>query len=111
MRGETLAEIEFRDVTRSYPGGVTALKGLNLTVADGEFLILVGLELNDFIVATILFIQGVSLILGLFFLVMRMGTLLLSFRIRQFQAILRLTEEINRFQMISAIMHINSNTY
>ena len=42
MRGETLAEIEFRDVTRSYPGGVTALKGLNLTVADGEFLILVG---------------------------------------------------------------------
>jgi uncharacterized membrane protein len=76
-----------------------------------QFLILVGLELNDFIVATILFIQGVSLILGLFFLVMRMGTLLLSFRIRQFQAILRLTEEINRFQMISAIMHINSKTY
>ena len=37
-----MAEIEFRDVTRSYPGGVTALKGLNLTVADGEFLILVG---------------------------------------------------------------------
>jgi len=37
-----LAEIEFRDVTRSYPGGVQALKGLDLTVADGEFLILVG---------------------------------------------------------------------
>ena len=37
-----MAEIEFRDVTRTYPGGVTALKGLNLTVADGEFLILVG---------------------------------------------------------------------
>jgi sn-glycerol 3-phosphate transport system ATP-binding protein len=41
-----LAEVEFRDVTRRYPGGrsgeTVALKGLNLTVADGEFLILVG---------------------------------------------------------------------
>jgi sn-glycerol 3-phosphate transport system ATP-binding protein len=37
-----LAEVEFRDVTRRYPGGVVALNGLNLTVADGEFLILVG---------------------------------------------------------------------
>ncbi|MGE0217751.1 ABC transporter ATP-binding protein [Mycolicibacterium sp.] len=37
-----MAQVEFRDVTRSYPGGVTALDGLNLTVADGEFLILVG---------------------------------------------------------------------
>ena len=37
-----MAEVEFRDVTRRYPGGVVALKGLNLTVADGEFLILVG---------------------------------------------------------------------
>jgi sn-glycerol 3-phosphate transport system ATP-binding protein len=37
-----LAEVEFRDVTRRYPGGVSALKGLDLTVADGEFLILVG---------------------------------------------------------------------
>ncbi|MBU8817086.1 sn-glycerol-3-phosphate ABC transporter ATP-binding protein UgpC [Mycolicibacterium goodii] len=37
-----MAEVEFRDVTRRYPGGVHALKGLNLTVADGEFLILVG---------------------------------------------------------------------
>ena len=37
-----MAEIEFRDVTRTYPGGITAQKGLNLTVADGEFLILVG---------------------------------------------------------------------
>ncbi|CAA0126066.1 Trehalose import ATP-binding protein SugC [Mycolicibacterium vanbaalenii] len=37
-----MAEVEFRDVTRRYPGGVTALKGLDLTVADGEFLILVG---------------------------------------------------------------------
>jgi multiple sugar transport system ATP-binding protein len=37
-----MAEVEFRDVTRRYPGGVTALNGLSLTVADGEFLILVG---------------------------------------------------------------------
>ncbi|MGV9799298.1 ABC transporter ATP-binding protein [Mycobacterium sp. NPDC003449] len=37
-----MAEVEFRDVTRRYPGGVLALKGLNLTVSDGEFLILVG---------------------------------------------------------------------
>jgi sn-glycerol 3-phosphate transport system ATP-binding protein len=37
-----LAEVEFRDVTRSYGGGVVALKNLDLTVADGEFLILVG---------------------------------------------------------------------
>jgi sn-glycerol 3-phosphate transport system ATP-binding protein len=37
-----LAEVEFRDVTRRYPGDVVALKGLDLTVSDGEFLILVG---------------------------------------------------------------------
>ncbi|MBJ7463142.1 MAG: sn-glycerol-3-phosphate ABC transporter ATP-binding protein UgpC [Mycolicibacterium sp.] len=37
-----MAEVEFRDVTRSYEGGVAALKGLNLTIGDGEFLILVG---------------------------------------------------------------------
>jgi sn-glycerol 3-phosphate transport system ATP-binding protein len=37
-----LAEVEFRDVTRRYAGGTVALKSLNLTVADGEFLILVG---------------------------------------------------------------------
>jgi sn-glycerol 3-phosphate transport system ATP-binding protein len=37
-----MAEVEFRNVTRRYAGGVTALRGLDLTVADGEFLILVG---------------------------------------------------------------------
>jgi sn-glycerol 3-phosphate transport system ATP-binding protein len=37
-----LAEVEFRGVTRRYPGDVVALKGLDLTVSDGEFLILVG---------------------------------------------------------------------
>jgi sn-glycerol 3-phosphate transport system ATP-binding protein len=36
-----LAQVDFCDVTRSY-GGIVALKGLNLTVHDGEFLILVG---------------------------------------------------------------------
>lgn len=37
-----MARVEFDEVTRRHPGGVTALKGLNLTIADGEFLILVG---------------------------------------------------------------------
>ncbi|KAA0099964.1 sn-glycerol-3-phosphate ABC transporter ATP-binding protein UgpC [Mycolicibacterium sp. P1-18] len=37
-----MAEVEFRDVTRKYAGGTVALKNLNLTVGDGEFLILVG---------------------------------------------------------------------
>lgn len=37
-----MAEVEFRDVTRRYAGGVVALNGLNLTVSHGEFLILVG---------------------------------------------------------------------
>jgi sn-glycerol 3-phosphate transport system ATP-binding protein len=37
-----MAQVEFCDVTRRYPGDVVALKSLNLTVSDGEFLILVG---------------------------------------------------------------------
>lgn len=37
-----MAEVEFRNVSRRYAGGVAALKDLSLTVADGEFLILVG---------------------------------------------------------------------
>ncbi|CAN5701483.1 sn-glycerol-3-phosphate ABC transporter ATP-binding protein UgpC [soil metagenome] len=37
-----MAQVEFHDVTRSYGKDLVALKGLNLTVADGEFLILVG---------------------------------------------------------------------
>jgi sn-glycerol 3-phosphate transport system ATP-binding protein len=41
-----MAQVEFCNVTRRYPGGragdLVALKGLDLTVADGEFLILVG---------------------------------------------------------------------
>ncbi len=43
IEGLSMAEVEFRDVTRRYAGGVVALKEFNLTVADGgEFLILVG---------------------------------------------------------------------
>ncbi|AQA04951.1 glycerol-3-phosphate ABC transporter ATP-binding protein [Mycobacterium sp. MS1601] len=37
-----MAEVEFRGVTRSYGSSVVALDNLDLTVADGEFLILVG---------------------------------------------------------------------
>ena len=37
-----MAEIELAHVSKSYPDGVIAVKDLNLTVADGEFLILVG---------------------------------------------------------------------
>jgi NitT/TauT family transport system ATP-binding protein len=34
--------LSFRDVSRSYPGGVTALEGLSFDVAPGEFLSLLG---------------------------------------------------------------------
>jgi multiple sugar transport system ATP-binding protein len=37
-----VAEVEYCDVTRRYGADVVALHGLDLTVADGEFLILVG---------------------------------------------------------------------
>ncbi len=37
-----MAEIELAHVSKSYPDGAIAVKDLNLTVADGEFLILVG---------------------------------------------------------------------
>jgi sn-glycerol 3-phosphate transport system ATP-binding protein len=37
-----MAEVEFRQVTKRYPGGVTALRSFDLQVRDGEFLILVG---------------------------------------------------------------------
>ena len=36
------ALLSFRDVSRSYPGGVTALEGLSFDVAPGEFLSLLG---------------------------------------------------------------------
>jgi multiple sugar transport system ATP-binding protein len=37
-----LAEIVLAHVHKSYPNGATAVRDLNLTIADGEFLILVG---------------------------------------------------------------------
>jgi multiple sugar transport system ATP-binding protein len=37
-----MAEIVLEHVNKSYPNGHTAVKDLNLTIADGEFLILVG---------------------------------------------------------------------
>jgi multiple sugar transport system ATP-binding protein len=37
-----MAEIVLEHVNKSYPNGMAAVKDLNLTIADGEFLILVG---------------------------------------------------------------------
>ncbi|OBF20856.1 sn-glycerol-3-phosphate ABC transporter ATP-binding protein UgpC [Mycobacterium kubicae] len=37
-----MAEIVLEHVTKSYPDGATAVRDLNITIADGEFLILVG---------------------------------------------------------------------
>lgn len=37
-----MAEIVLDHVNKSYPDGHTAVRDLNLTIADGEFLILVG---------------------------------------------------------------------
>src|SRR3979411_562216 len=37
-----MAEIVLEHVNKSYPNGHTAVKDLNLTLAEGEFLILVG---------------------------------------------------------------------
>jgi multiple sugar transport system ATP-binding protein len=37
-----MAEIVLDGVTKKYPGGVTAVEELNLSIADGEFIILVG---------------------------------------------------------------------
>jgi len=37
-----MAEIVLEHVNKSYPDGATAVKDLNVTIADGEFLILVG---------------------------------------------------------------------
>jgi sn-glycerol 3-phosphate transport system ATP-binding protein len=37
-----VADVEFRNVTKHYAGGVAALKSLDLRVEDGEFVVLVG---------------------------------------------------------------------
>jgi len=37
-----LAEIRVETITKTYPGGIVALKDISLTVTDGEFMVLVG---------------------------------------------------------------------
>ena len=37
-----MAELEFCDLRKAFPGGTVAVESLNLVVADGEFLVLVG---------------------------------------------------------------------
>ncbi len=37
-----MAEIEFEGVTKRYPDGTEAIRGIDLTVADGELMVLVG---------------------------------------------------------------------
>ena len=37
-----MAELEFRDLRKVFPGGAVAVEDLNLLVADGEFLVVVG---------------------------------------------------------------------
>jgi multiple sugar transport system ATP-binding protein len=37
-----MAELEFRNLRKAFPGGTVAVESLNLVVADGEFLVLVG---------------------------------------------------------------------
>ncbi len=37
-----MAQVLIRDVVKVYPGNVTAVKGINLDIADGEFMVLVG---------------------------------------------------------------------
>src|SRR3712207_7397651 len=37
-----MAEIQLKDVTKRYPDGFEAVKHMDLTIGDGEFMILVG---------------------------------------------------------------------
>ena len=37
-----MAELQLQGVRRTYPNGVTAVAGVDLTIADGEFMVLVG---------------------------------------------------------------------
>ena len=36
--------IEFTDTSVTYPGGLTALKNINLEIEQGEFVVIVGLS-------------------------------------------------------------------
>lgn len=37
-----MAQVTITDVVKTYPGNVTAVKGINLAIKDGEFMVLVG---------------------------------------------------------------------
>ena len=37
-----MAEVTLRKVTKRYPGGVEAVKGIDLDIHDGEFVVFVG---------------------------------------------------------------------
>ncbi|MEM0914119.1 MAG: ATP-binding cassette domain-containing protein, partial [Planctomycetota bacterium] len=37
-----MAQVSIENVRKVYPGGVEAVKGINLLIEDGEFLVLVG---------------------------------------------------------------------
>src|SRR5438128_1205679 len=41
-KGRLVAEVTFDHVTKTYPDGTTAVAGLTLDIADGEFMVLVG---------------------------------------------------------------------
>src|SRR6266478_2897891 len=40
--GTEMANVILRDVHKTYPGGVEAIKGINFEVGDGQFCVLVG---------------------------------------------------------------------
>lgn len=37
-----MASLSFRKTSKTYPGGVTAIHGVNMEIADGEFIVIVG---------------------------------------------------------------------
>lgn len=37
-----MATLSFRNVTKTYPGGIAVIHGINMEVADGEFIVIVG---------------------------------------------------------------------
>ena len=37
-----MASIDFRQLTKAFPGGTTAVDSLDLDIADGEFMVIVG---------------------------------------------------------------------
>ena len=41
-KGDTMVEVNFKNVTKTYEDGFEAVKGLDLDINDGEFLVLLG---------------------------------------------------------------------